>query len=46
MSGYAVGGYILSAVVLGGYSARILWRARVLRRELPGDPSGVRRRSQ
>ncbi len=46
MSGYALGGYILTAVVLAGYSARVLFRVRALKRELPGDPVGVRRRSQ
>ena len=46
MSGYVIGGYLLSAVVLGGYSARVLLRERALKRELPGDPVGLRRRQQ
>jgi hypothetical protein len=33
--GYVAAGYSITIVVLGGYAARTLWRARSLRRRFP-----------
>lgn len=36
--GYLVGGYALTAVVLGAYVARLRWRGRALARATKTDP--------
>jgi hypothetical protein len=46
MSGYVELGYSLTAVVLAGYSWRVLRRERLLRRQLPDEPVGARRRTR